>query len=314
MSRVLVVGSLNMDMLIQSPRLPKPGETLLGCRYVSKHGGKGANQAYAAAMLGSSVVMLGCVGDDRFGSSLRSQLEAADVDTSCIRVCPDRATGTAFVMTDSAGSNSIIVIPGANELCTAAYVRQHEALFQQADCVLLQLEIPLEGVEEAVQLAKKHGKAVILNPAPARDDIPDALLAAADVLTPNETELALLSGCETDTPEQVERAARMLLVRGAGSVIVTLGAQGAMLVTPTQAKLIPTRRVNAVDSAGAGDCFNGVAAGLLATGEELEEAVRTANIAASISTTREGAMCSMPTREEIETALRESGAAGEEAI
>lgn len=313
MSRVLVVGSLNMDMLIQAPRLPKQGETLLGHRYVSKHGGKGANQAYAAAMLGGSVVMLGCVGEDRFGSSLLSQLGKASVDTACIRAWPDRATGTAFVMTDSAGNNSIIVIPGANELCTAAYIRQHEVLFQQSDCVLLQLEIPLEGVEEAARLAKKYGKTVILNPAPARDDISDALLAAVDVLTPNETELALLAGCRTDTPEQVEQAARALLARGVGSVIVTLGAQGAMLVTPDLTKRFPTRRVKAVDSTGAGDCFNGVAASLLAAGKGLEEAVRMANIAASISTTREGAMCSMPTCEEIEAARRESSA-GEEVV
>ena len=314
MSRILVVGSLNMDMLIQSPRLPKQGETLMGFRYTSKHGGKGANQAYAAAMMGNSVAMLGCVGKDRFGSSLLSQLREASVDTACIRVWPGRATGAAFVMTDSAGGNSIIVIPGANELCTASYIRQHEALFRETDCVLLQLEIPLEGVEAAVGLAKKYGKTVILNPAPAREDIPDTLLAAVDVLTPNETELALLSGCHTDTPEDAARAAETLLARGVGTVIVTLGAQGAMLVTPGQTKLLPTRRVKAVDSTGAGDCFNGVAAGLLADGKELEEAVRTANIAASISTTREGAMCSMPTREEVEAVRRQCSDAGEEVI
>lgn len=312
MGQVLVVGSLNMDLLIQSPRLPKPGETLLGCRYASKHGGKGANQAYAAAMLGSSVAMLGCVGDDRFGSSLIGKLQEAGVDTGFIGAQHEKTTGTAFVMTDSEGNNSIIVIPGANELCTAEYVHRNRELFQQADCVLLQLEIPIDGVIEGVRLAKEYGKRVILNPAPARSDIPADILCMVDVLTPNETELALLTGIDTDTTEKIEHAARILLEKGVGSVVVTLGEAGAMLVTAERTCLFPARRVKAIDSTGAGDCFNGVIAALLAVGTELEEAIRVANAAASISTTREGAMCSMPSQKEIETARRESGNCGEE--
>lgn len=312
MGQVLVVGSLNMDLLIQSPRLPKPGETLLGYRYVSKHGGKGANQAYAAAMLGSGVTMLGCVGNDRFGSLLISKLSEVAVDTEFIETQYDKATGTAFVMTDNAGNNSIIVIPGANELCTAEYIRRNESLFQRTDCVLLQLEIPLDGVTEAIRLAKKYGKKVILNPAPARSDIPDDILRLVDVLTPNETELALLTGADTDTLEATEHAGRILLERGVGSVVVTLGEVGAMLVSAERTCLIPARKVRAVDSTGAGDCFNGVIAALLAGGKEFEEAIKVANIAASISTTREGAMCSMPAQGEIEAAQRESSISGEE--
>lgn len=312
MGHVLVVGSLNMDMLIRSPRLPKPGETLLGCRYASKHGGKGANQAYAAAMLGSDVTMLGCVGNDRFGSLLISKLKEASVDTDFVEARHGKATGTAFVMTDDTGNNSIIVIPGANELCTAEYIHRSEHLFQRADCVLLQLEIPLDGVAEAIRTAKKHGKRVILNPAPARSDIPDELLRMVDVLTPNETELALLTGACTDTLEATERAARTLLEKGVGCVIVTLGKAGAMLVSAEHSRHIPARKVSAIDSTGAGDCFNGVIAALLAEGSGFEEAIKVANIAASISTTREGAMCSMPTREEVEAAQLDGGISGRE--
>ena len=301
MCNVLIVGSLNVDVAIKSGRLPLRGETVVGSNYENLPGGKGANQASAAANVGGKTTMLGCVGGDKYGSLMQSELQKAGIDTSRLLVHKSSPTGTAFVMTDDNGDNSIIVIPGANGFCSKEYLKENEDVFAQAKCALFQLEIPLETVQEGIKLAHQHGAMVILNPAPARTDIPDDIFGMVDLITPNETELSLLTGenCNDNSIETVEKAARKLLSKGVKNVIVTLGSNGALLVSENKCFQMAGEKVRAKDTTGAGDCFNGVLAVALAEGNNLIDAVTLANKAAAISVTRYGAFLTMPTREEL---------------
>jgi len=302
MSSILVVGSLNTDISICVERLPLRGETVLGSGYSYTFGGKGANQAYAARLAGADVTMLGSVGQDKYGEQIIQKLQEAGIHTECLRREVQRPTGTAFVMTDREGVNSITVISGANAACDTEYVRSCQTQFAAANCVLLQLEIPLEAVCSCAALAKNMGKLVVLNPAPAIAELPQELYENVDILTPNETELEQLSGCRTETYEDLILAARRLVEKGIPRVIVTLGSRGALLVEREDAVLIPGRRVQPLDSTGAGDCFNGVLTVALADGLPAREAIVRANVAASISVTRWGAMLSMPNKSEIDAA------------
>ena len=301
MNQILVIGSLNMDVVVRMERLPALGETVLGEEYWNNPGGKGANQAYAARLAGGQVAMLGSVGTDKYGVRMLELLEKAGVQVMDIQRDSGQSTGTAFVLTGTDGSNSIVVVPGANSTCSSEYLAENAELFSKAACVLLQLEIPLESVCSAIRQAKTLGKLVILNPAPARQDIPEDLFPLLDVITPNETELSVLTGGPAGTVEEIEQSAKLLLYKGVRNVVVTLGARGSLIVNQNGALLVPARKVSAVDTTGAGDCFNGVLAVALSAGMPLEKAVLRANLAASISVTRSGALTSMPTLEDLES-------------
>lgn len=298
--KILVIGSLNMDMVIPVKELPQRGETILGGSPDYIPGGKGANQACAAGKLGGTVTMLGKVGRDAMGQSLKENLAAAGVDVSHVEETPDAPTGMAVIYVSEGGSNSIVVIPGANGLCDRAYIEANEELIAASDIVVLQLEIPYEAVFQAIRLAKKHGRLVVLNPAPALDSLPEEVIASLDYFTPNETELARIAGMPVGGVEEAIAAGKALVARGVGTVLATLGEAGALLVTAEEARVIPTLRVKAVDTTAAGDTFHG--AFVTALGEGMEEAAAIAfgNKAAAISVTRKGAQTSIPSRQEVD--------------
>ncbi len=297
---ILVIGSLNMDLSISMDAMPVVGETILGNGLAYQAGGKGANQACAAGLLGGQVKMLGCVGQDEFGDRQVEGLKASGVDTSYIKRSKSQPTGTAVIYVDRRGNNSIVVIPGANRECGVQYLSSRRELFEWCGCIVLQMEIPDEAVLYAARLGRELGKTVILNPAPAPDSLPDELLSLVDYLTPNETELAKLSGSQGVDLESVKAGARTLIRRGVRRVIVTMGSQGALLVSGDSERMYPARKVAAVDTTAAGDCFNGAFAAALAEGKTEGEAVCFANAAAAIAVTREGAQSSIPTRAEVE--------------
>ncbi len=295
MSDIIVVGSLNADLVVRAPRFPEPGETISGQDLAIIPGGKGANQAVAAARQGASVAMLGRVGDDSFGPTLLRNLQENKVDTAHVRT-DEFATGTAIIVVDSSGQNSIVLSPGANGKVSPADV---EAVsFQDAQLLLLQLEIPLETVAYAASVARQNGLRVILNPAPARQ-LPDLLLADVDILVPNESELQLLSGQSVSEIDSARSAAQSLVLKGVNTVIVTLGAKGALLVTDKEAVHVPTFKVEVVDTTAAGDAFIGGLAAALLKGKPLEEAVRYGNASGALAATRFGAQPSLPTRDEV---------------
>ncbi|MCR4805002.1 MAG: ribokinase [Clostridia bacterium] len=300
MSKIVVAGSLNMDLRFAMKRMPLEGETVLADSLLYNPGGKGANQAAAAAKLGGSVAMLGCVGKDGFGDALAKSLEDCGCDVSRLARVDD-PTGTAAIYVDERGRNSIVVVSGANGRCDTAYLKGCEDVLKACDILLLQLEIPYEAVWHLAKKAHALGKTVILNPAPAPEEggIPKDVLACVDWITPNETELSRLSGLPCEDPEQIEEAASKLRALGAANVLVTVGSQGAFLCTPEMAELIPTEKVKAVDTTAAGDCFNGAFAVGLSEGMTPAEAVAFANRAASISVTRPGAQSSLPSRGEL---------------
>lgn len=298
--KILVIGSLNMDMVIPVKELPQRGETILGGSPDYIPGGKGANQACAAGKLGGSVTMLGKVGKDAMGRTLKENLAAAGVDVSPVEETPDAPTGMAVIYVSETGSNSIVVIPGANALCDAAYIQANEDLIAASDIIVLQLEIPYEAVFRAIELAKKHGRLVVLNPAPAPDSLPLEVIAKLDYFTPNETELARIAGLPVGGVEEAIAAGKKLVSQGVGTVLATLGEAGALLVTSQEAKVIPTLRVKAVDTTAAGDTFNGAFVTALAEGMDEAAAITFGNKAAAISVTRKGAQTSIPTRAEAD--------------
>ncbi len=298
--KILVIGSLNMDMVIPVKELPQKGETILGGSPAHIPGGKGANQACAAGKLGGAVTMLGKVGQDGMGRALKENLAAAGVEVTHVEETPDAPTGMAVIYVGETGSNSIVVIPGANGLCDAAFIEANEELIAAHDIIVLQLEIPYDGVFRAIQLAKKHGRLVVLNPAPAPDSLPPEVIASLDYFTPNETEMARIAGLPVGGVEEAIAAGKKLVEAGVGTVLATLGEAGALLVTKETAQGLPTLRVQAVDTTAAGDTFNGAFVTALAEGMSQEEAIAFGNKAASISVTRKGAQTSIPSREEVD--------------
>jgi len=293
---ILVIGSLNADLVVRAQRFPLPGETISGADLQILPGGKGANQAVAAARLGASVSMLGRVGSDNFGSYLLENLESNNVDTRLVQR-DDASTGTATLIVDSNGQNSIVLSAGANGKVSDADVRT--ASFPDFNLLLLQLEIPIETVLSAARRAKESGLRVLLNPAPARP-LPEELISLPDFLLPNEIELSLLTNQTVNDIPSAEKASKILLGRGAQTIILTLGANGALIVTKEMTRHIPPFKVNVVDTTAAGDAFIGGFASALLQNKSLEEAVRYGCACGALATTRFGAQPSLPTREEVE--------------
>ncbi|MBB3908353.1 ribokinase [Anoxybacteroides rupiense] len=281
---ITVIGSLNMDLVTVTKRVPEQGETVLGEKFHLIPGGKGANQAVAAARLGAEVHMIGAVGSDTFGEVLKRQLDNEGIFIDGVKPVTDVETGTAMI-TVSDGDNRIIVVPGANYALQPEDLEQHEAVIAKSDICLLQLEIPLAVVERAVALAKKHGVFVILNPAPAQP-LPPALLEQIDLVTPNEHECGIIF------PEQDRE-------KWAAKLVVTEGARGVSITKNGKQMIVPGFRVPVVDTTGAGDTFNGALAVALSKGMELEEACRFGNAAAALSVTKLGAQGGMPTEKEV---------------
>lgn len=288
-----------MDLVVEMKELPLNGETVLGDKITYIPGGKGANQSYAIASAGGNVKMLGCVGSDENGEKLLRNLEQAGVDVSDIKKSEGTPTGLAIIGVSQKGDNSIIVVPGANSLFDLKYLRDKEKYIQESDYVILQMEIPQETIYEAISIAKKYGKTVILNPAPAPEEIPDRILQMVDYITPNEKEIMTISKQEGDTFEEIEAAAKTLIARGVKNVLVTLGSYGAMYVTKETCQIYPGRKVEAVDTTAAGDCFNGAFVTGLSENMSVEKAIRFANVFSSVAVTRKGAQSSIPKREEV---------------
>jgi len=296
--RIIVVGSSNTDMVLKMDRLPGPGETLIGDEFIMAAGGKGANQAVAAARLGGKVTFVARVGQDIFGQQAIEGFTKEGIGTDFIvqdRVSP---SGVALIFVDQKGENSIGVASGANGRLSVQDVLAARVEFETANVLLLQLETPIETVRYASRTAREMGVMVILNPAPARA-LDDDLLRDVTVLTPNESEAGLLTGVSITDDATAEEAAKRLKQRGVENVIITLGAKGALVVNEDSAQLVPSKEVQAVDTTAAGDAFNGALAFALAKGKPMMEAVRFANLAGALSATRMGAQPSMPTLVEL---------------
>src|SRR5512146_3168986 len=287
--KIVVVGSANTDMVVRVPHLLQPGETLLGSQFVMARGGKGANQAVAAARLGARVTFVARLGRDNFGRDSAAAYREEGIDTGFVAWDDEAPSGVALIMVSDAAENIIAVVPGANGRLSPGDIRAAEQAIIGADCMLLQLEIPLETVEAAARLAKANGVKVILNPAPApAAPLPRSIMDFVDVVTPNESEAAILSGDDFDV--EMEQSAVALCGRlGVQSLVVTLGRRGARFATDNQATTVPAFTVEPVDTTAAGDAFNGALAVALGRGESLANAVRFANAAGALSTTRLGA-------------------------
>jgi ribokinase len=288
---IVVFGSLNMDLVTRAPRLPQSGETLTGYSFVTVPGGKGANQAVAIARLGVPVQMVGRVGGDRFGSTLVESLQAVGVGCDGIRVDESTSSGVAAIAIDDRGENHIIIVPGANGQVDLSDVER----LPPAQVLLLQLEIPMS----AVFAAARSNATIILDPAPAPTELPDELYAIVDILTPNQLEAEQMTGIAVRDQASASAAAKVLRGRGAGTVIVKMGGQGALCATAEDEFFVPPFPVTAIDTVAAGDAFNGALAAALLEGLTLVEACRWGAAAGAIVVTRIGAQSAMPTRAEL---------------
>ena len=305
MPRVLVLGSINTDLTLRLPRLPAPGETLLGGEFLSGPGGKGANQAVAALRAGAEVVLVAAVGDDAFGRGALEGYRGEGIDVGYVRVVPGIASGVALIFLGGDGENMIGVAPGANARLTPEDVdRLPDALFDPAAVLLAGLEVPLETVKRGVLRARSAGMTVILNPAPADPALLGLdVLRHVDVLTPNRGEARALTGLPVDGPADATRAAEALRGLGPKAVIITMGSEGYLLAADGVTIRGAAFPAEAVDTVGAGDAFNGVLAAGLAEGRPLAEAARRAAAAAALSVTQPGAQAAMPDRREIDNMI-----------
>lgn len=303
MNKLVVLGSVNADHVLQVPRFPRPGETLHGRNYQVIPGGKGANQAVAAARLKADIGFIACVGDDAFGLEIRESFARDGMCIDNVRVEPSCPTGIAMIQVSAEGENTICIAPEANshlgERMVAAY---HESI-EQADYLLMQLETPLEGVVKAAALAKQANTQVILNPAPARE-LPHELLANIDIITPNETEAEVLTGIAVTDEASAAQAAKALHALGIKVVMITLGAKGVWVSDDNEGRTVTGFRVQAVDTTAAGDTFNGAFVTALLEERSLDDSIRFAHAAAAISVTRFGAQTSIPGRDAVDEFLR----------
>ena len=304
MKKICVFGSLNVDMTLFMRRFNLPGETLTGTGMEIFTGGKGGNQAVACARLGADVRMIGCLGDDANGAMYREAMVREGVDVAGLRTCEGITTGVAFIEVVPEGENRIALAVGANGRVTPQFARENEASIAECDIYLTQLENPLEAIMEGMRLARAHGLQVILDPAPARP-LPNEIFGLCDIVTPNETELSILTGMPTETIEEAQAAARALIARGAKLVLNKRGGAGVLLVTAEDCHMIPGFKVNAVDTTAAGDSFNaGLAVGL-ANDLDIDDAICLANATGALSTTKAGAQGAMPTRAQTDALIRE---------
>ncbi|CAI1855683.1 ribokinase [Serratia marcescens] len=306
--KLVVLGSINADHILNIEQFPHPGETVIGKQYKVAFGGKGANQAVAAGRSGAEIAFIACVGADDIGERIRRQLANDRIDTQPIEAIADSTTGVALIFVNAEGENVIGIDAGANAAVTPDYLARYQQKVIDADALLMQLESPLETVIAAARLAKQHQTQVILNPAPARE-LPDELLAMIDIITPNETEAQRLTGIAVDNDDDAARAAQALHDKGIATVIITLGSRGVWLSENGNGsgKRVPGFKVQAVDTIAAGDTFNGALVTALLEGKLMADAVRFAHAAAAIAVTRPGAQPSVPWREEIDAFLQQQG-------
>lgn len=308
MKKILVIGSLNLDMVTNIDHMPAVGETILCPSMQLIPGGKGANQAYAAASLGADTTILGAVGQDSYAELLKQSLIQAGADVSHLIVRSEHSTGVALITVNRVGDNSIVVVSGANSTLLPEDIERNIHLLEDCDMIILQMEIPLETVLYSARLAKHLGKTVLLDPAPVPREFPEELFQYVDILKPNETELSMLTGMSGITKEDMEfqlsKAAAWIHSHGCKHLVVTLGEKGVYLhsdICGIQKECrIPARKVHAVDTTAAGDTFTSALAVKLLEGSCLKEAALFANCASSIVVTRKGAQSSIPTRKEID--------------
>ena len=298
-AKVVVIGSLNMDLVTRAPRLPRGGETLIGQSFATVSGGKGANQAVAAARLGAEVSMVGCVGNDAYGAELRGALLAERIDCQAVSTVED-SSGVALIVVDDNSQNAIVIVAGANGSLTPQVIDRFDAVLQTADVIICQLEVPDATVGHALKRGRALGKTVILNPSPASRPLPADWFAAIDYLIPNESEASALTGLSVDSLASAETAATRLIAMGVGKVIITLGAQGSLFADGSRLEHFPAPKVKAVDTTAAGDTFVGGFAAALAAGSSEADAIRFGQVAAALSVTRAGAQPSIPTLSDVQ--------------
>jgi len=303
--KICVVGACNLDLISYVPRLPALGETLHGTRFHMGFGGKGANQAVMAAKLGGDVTMITKLGQDVFGENTLKNFQAWGVNTKHVHFTDQAFSGVAPIAVDPEGHNSIIIVTGANDLLTEEELEAACAEIAAAQIMVCQLEIPMEINLKALQIAREEGVRTIFNPAPARPQLPEELYRLSDIFCPNETETELLTGMPVGTLEEAETAARVLLERGAGTVILTLGERGSLLVTKETREFVPVDKVKAIDTTGAGDAFVGSLAYFLAQGKPLMEAMQRANRIAAVSVQASGTQTSFPEAKHLPSELFE---------
>ncbi|EJM77221.1 ribokinase [Pseudomonas sp. GM55] len=287
-----------MDLVTRAPRLPKGGETLIGDSFATVSGGKGANQAVAAARLGAQVSMIGCVGNDAYGEALREALLVERIDCQAVSTV-DGSSGVALIVVDDSSQNAIVIVPGANGALTAEAIDRFDSVIQAADVLICQLEVPDASVGHALKRGRELGKTVILNPAPVSRPLPSDWYASIDYLIPNESEASALSGLSVDSLETAQAAASCLIALGAGKVIITLGAQGSLFTDGQRFEHFPAPAVKAVDTTAAGDTFVGGFAAALAAGKDEAQAIRFGQVAAALSVTRAGAQPSIPALSDV---------------
>jgi ribokinase len=300
---ITVVGSLNMDLVTYTGRMPVTGETIMGKSFRQIPGGKGANQADAIAKLGAKVKMIGCVGCDDMGNTLLEALQNDGVDVAMVKRVEGISTGIASITVDASGNNCIIVVPGANYKLSIGDLEASYEVIQNSEVVVAQLEVPIEAVKFAIKTAKQMGKLTILNPAPAIE-LEDEFLSNVDILVPNDTELELLSGIQVNKVGDLESAAQVLINKGVRELIVTLGSKGCIHINKSGSKAYPAYKVSAIDTTAAGDSFIGAVAVAISEGKSLEEAISFATAVGALTVTKEGAESSLPLREEVEAFIR----------
>lgn len=296
--RILIVGSSNTDMVIKTQKFPSPGETILGGKFLMNAGGKGANQAVAAARTGGNVTFVGKIGNDIFGKQAVQQLKEEGINVDFVSVDEENPSGVALITVDSKGENSIVVAPGSNGTLSSSDFDKASNVLDESEYVLMQLEIPISTVEHIAQMAGKKQKKVVLNPAPAAR-LSDELLKNISIITPNESEAELLTGIKVTDEQSALKAASLLHAKGIETVIITMGAAGAFLLSHGKHEIIRAPKVEPVDTTAAGDTFNGALVVALSEGKSITESIVFANKAAAISVTRIGAQASVPYRKEI---------------
>ena len=303
MKKICIIGSIGYDLTTYMYQFPKAGETIVGKKFIQNPGGKGDNQAIAAARAGGDVTFIGAVGDDNYGELLKKSLETNKVKTH-LKIVPNMSSQIATILIDETGENRIVIVPGANNFVDKKQIDDNFDIIKECDIILMQLEIPMETVEYVIDKFYELNKILILNPAPGAE-LSDNIIKKCTYLTPNENEIGLITKMPYDTIDNIKLAAKSLIDKGAQNVLVTLGEKGAYLKNKNEDIIIPTMKVKAVDTTGAGDCFNGVFAIYLALGKSVIESIKYANVASSISVTRPGTVPSLPYKEEVEEKFKE---------